>query len=46
MRIDRRVHERGGEAAARRRLLALFALAALLTAAAFWALRAFGVIGR
>lgn len=46
MEIDRRIHRRGGDAAARRKLAALFALAALLTAAVFWALHASGVVGR
>ena len=44
--IERRVHDRGEDAGARRKLQRLLALAVLLTAAAFWWVHASGVLRR
>lgn len=44
--IERRARDRGGNAKARKKLIALLALAAAVTAAAFWWIHASGVLNR
>jgi len=46
MMIERRVRDRGADAATKRRMWRLFILAALATAAVFWLIHATGVLRR